>query len=95
VDQKRADLKARIPSAWVLPANITDKVDHTLNTNALELIEYTTLLSPKEKEITEEYTAAALIQLMCEGEFTSVQVTTAFCKRAAIAQQLVRLLKKS
>ena len=90
VDEKRSHLKACIPPPWMLPATITDQVGHTLHTNAFELLDSTTLLRPQEKEITEKYSATALIKLMCEGKFTSVQVTTAFCKRAAIAQQLVR-----
>lgn len=89
VDEKRANLKARIPPSWVLPANITDMVDPMLNTNAFKLLDSTTVLNPQEKQITEEYTATALIKLMCERKYTSVEVTTAFCKRAAIAQQLV------
>jgi amidase len=89
VEEKRVHLKARIPPSWVLPEAITEKVDHTANVNAFDLLDVTNLLTAQEKEITEKYTATALIRLMCEGKFTSVQVTTAFCKRAAIAQQLV------
>lgn len=47
------------------------------------------LLSAEELAITEQ-TAAVLVDKLAKGELSSVQVTTAFCKRAAIAHQLVR-----
>ncbi|KAH7379676.1 amidase signature domain-containing protein [Cadophora sp. MPI-SDFR-AT-0126] len=44
------------------------------------------------KSKTENYTAVKLLEHLASGKFTSVAVTTAFCKRAAIAQQLVSCL---
>ncbi|KAH7370518.1 putative general amidase [Rhexocercosporidium sp. MPI-PUGE-AT-0058] len=50
------------------------------------------LLTTEEIDITEKYTAVTLLEHLASGKFTSVAVTTAFCKRAAIAQQVVSCL---
>jgi Asp-tRNA(Asn)/Glu-tRNA(Gln) amidotransferase A subunit family amidase len=50
------------------------------------------LLSRQELEITENYDAWGLTQLIAGGRLTSKEVTVAFCKRAAIAQQCVNCL---
>lgn len=47
------------------------------------------LLTPEQINITEQ-TATELVARMAGGQLTSVQVTEAFCARAAIAHQLVR-----
>lgn len=43
-----------------------------------------------ELDITESYTASELLEKLASDVFTAVQVVTAFSKRAALAQQLVR-----
>ena len=48
------------------------------------------LLSTRELEITER-SPEALVSALAAGEFTSVEVTKAFLRRAAIAQKLVYL----
>lgn len=50
------------------------------------------LLTEKELQITEQYDAPALVKELASGSLTSVEVTTAFCKRAAIAHQLTGCL---
>ena len=50
------------------------------------------ILTEKELDITENYDATALVEKMAKGEFKSVEVVTAFCKRAAVAQQCVSCL---
>lgn len=47
------------------------------------------LLSDLELDLTENYTASQLLVKLATGQASSLDVTTAFCKRAAIAQQLV------
>ncbi|GME34954.1 hypothetical protein M1821_007645 [Neofusicoccum parvum] len=44
------------------------------------------------KEITSNYDATALLEKIREGEFSAKDVTVAFCKRAAISQQLTNCL---
>jgi amidase len=46
------------------------------------------ILTDSELRLTET-NAVDLVQKLATGEVTSVAVTTAFCKRAALAQQLV------
>ena len=48
------------------------------------------LLSEAEIDITES-DAISLINKLASGQLSSVAVTTAFCKRAAVAHQLVNL----
>lgn len=47
------------------------------------------ILTDLEIHITEGYTVSALISALATGSLTSVEVTLAYCKRAAVAQQLV------
>jgi hypothetical protein len=47
------------------------------------------LLTEQELDITESYDAVTLLGKIASKELTSYTVTTAFCKRAAIAQQVV------
>ena len=46
------------------------------------------VLSPQELKITES-TASELVPRLAKGELKAVDVTLAFCKRAALAHQLV------
>lgn len=46
------------------------------------------ILSPHELDITGNF-ATDIVRKLATGEWTSQEVTTAFCKRAAIAHQLV------
>jgi amidase len=48
------------------------------------------ILSQRELGIT-SLTASSLLKLIHKGAYTAVEVTKAFCKRAAIAHQAVRL----
>ena len=47
------------------------------------------ILAERELEITENYNVTQLIDALATGHLTSVEVTKAYCKRAAVAQQLV------
>ncbi|PKS13397.1 hypothetical protein jhhlp_000168 [Lomentospora prolificans] len=49
------------------------------------------ILTPEELAITESY-AVDLVKDLASGKLTSVAVTTAFCKRAALAHQTVNCL---
>lgn len=92
LDQKCA--RDLIPKAWRLPSTIglprsleTSKTDLI----ALDIPRRSGILSPQELRITEEYDVKHLLRALASGDLTSLAVTTAFCKRAAIAQQLVCL----
>lgn len=82
--QKRASQASAIPAAWKLP--MIPSVETGFN--VLEYIRSLSLLSPKEEYITETTDASILLEKLATGELSSVEVTTAFCKRAALAHQL-------
>ena len=65
----------KVPSSSELP----------LNTSKLP----SQLLSPEESKITET-SPEQLLKSLASGELSSVQVVTAFLRRAGIAQKLVR-----
>ncbi|CAG9973279.1 unnamed protein product [Clonostachys byssicola] len=92
VDQKRAKQASLIPPEWRLPKAITDKVSPSSNASAFDLMLEHQILTKEELDITENYTAAALVKSMAAGNLTSLEVTTAFCKRSAVAQQLTNCL---
>ncbi|CDK25120.1 unnamed protein product [Kuraishia capsulata CBS 1993] len=82
---KKKATRDLIPEKWRLPADLypTDPM-----ANVLDIPRTCGILTEKEQDITENYTAAEMLVKLSSGEFTSVEVTTAFCKRAAIATQL-------
>ncbi|PKY02297.1 amidase [Aspergillus campestris IBT 28561] len=92
VDQKLIDRASQIPPAWKLSSDLTELVRPDASISAFDLLRRTTLLSPRELEITETYSAEKLVGLLATRQITSLEVTTAFCKRAAIAQQLTNCL---
>ncbi|TYJ57847.1 hypothetical protein B9479_001457 [Cryptococcus floricola] len=80
---KTAARDALIPKEWIIPATDARSVIHIPRTCGV--------LSDKEIGITET-PATALVESMLSRELTSYEVTLAFCKRAAIAQQLTNCL---
>lgn len=79
--EKRAERDARIPQSWLIsfPDDVLDVTGVPRECG---------VLTPEEIIITETE-APKLVQQMIAKELTSEAVVTAFCKRAAIAQQLV------
>ncbi|KIV77499.1 hypothetical protein PV11_09289 [Exophiala sideris] len=84
---KRASRDAAIPLEWRLRP---DEVPHD-QLNVVNIPTECGILTAKELAITED-DAAALVQKLVSREYSSYEVTLAFCKRAAIAQQLVNCL---
>lgn len=85
--RKKAEQLGRIPEAWRLP----DSTDLD-KSNILQIPRQSGILSDIELQITEEYDATELVDELANGNLTSEAVATAFCKRAAIAQQLTNCL---
>jgi amidase len=81
---KRSRIVDSIPSEWLIQNLPTDD-------NVFEFPKTSGLLSPRELELTES-SATELVAQLAQGKLKSVELTLAFCKRAALAQQLVRLL---
>ncbi|KAK8044414.1 amidase [Apiospora rasikravindrae] len=83
-----------IPAEWRLPRDKLDQLSGVGTADEGRLIQLQAakksgLLSEKELDITENHTARDLLPKLASGQLSSVEVTTAFCKRAALAQQLV------
>ncbi|KAH6668811.1 general amidase-B [Halenospora varia] len=89
VAKKQVEIKAAVPPEWLLPATTTPPK------NVLDIPRQCGLLSEKELDITESYDAVELLEKLSTGTFTSAEVTEAFCKRAAIAQQLTSCLTET
>lgn len=92
--EKRARCQRLIPKAWELPSALVQSLSHPLESSKNNLVELdiprrSGLLTEKELRITEAYDVQGLLKALASGELTSLEVTVAFCKRAAIAQQLV------
>ncbi|KAG6005574.1 hypothetical protein E4U21_007833 [Claviceps maximensis] len=88
VSQKRKQVDSQIPRAWRLDNAL---LTSTLNSGKLleaDIPRRSGILTQQEIEITEQYSAEQLLRRLARAELTSLAVTTAFCKRAAIAQQL-------
>ena len=87
---KHKQCEDSIPIEWRLPEHLQlGSLDDNLHLLAADIPRRSGLLSEDELAITEKYSAAQLAQKLAVAEFSSVTVTKAFCKRAAIAQQLV------
>ncbi|WPG97460.1 acetamidase [Acrodontium crateriforme] len=77
-----------IPSDWRIPPSKLPK-DDELNVTGFPA--KCGILNDFELEITESL-ATDIVGRLAAGEWTAVEVTTAFCKRAAIAHQVTRCL---
>ena len=89
VARKREQLDDQIPSEWRLTERFLATIPTSGRLIEADVIRGSGILSEIELDITENYSATELLVELSKGNRSSVQVTTAFCKRAAIAQQLV------
>jgi hypothetical protein len=80
---KRQEQAAQIPEHWRL-----NPTPSPLPRSTLEFIDKSDLLTPREHQITSTLSTSRLLSQIASKEITCLEVTTAFCKRAAIAQQL-------
>lgn len=78
---KRARIAASIPPEWRITSPPSDS-------NVMGYPKTSGIMSDKELSITES-SATDLVAQLAAGELTSVAVTTAFLKRAALAHQLL------
>jgi amidase len=81
--RKKQEQLSRIPKEYVLPGNFFGRI------NILGVPRSCGLLTSQQLHITENFDATALAKEIKDGSLTSVEVAEAFCKRAAIAHQLV------
>ncbi|KLO19358.1 general amidase [Schizopora paradoxa] len=86
VADKRKRQTDSIPKEWLISLPSEDCLDVTNVPNECGI------LTAKELEITELDDVDALLLNLASGKWSSVEVTTAYCKRAFIAQQLTNCL---
>ncbi len=86
---------AKIPEAWRLRPEFTADLGPTSSKSVLDVPEKCGILTDRELDITTKYDAVALLEKLAKSELSSLDVTTAFCKRAAIAQQLTCCLTET
>lgn len=84
--EKKARQTASIPKEWLIVPPSDDVSDVT------DIPAKCGLLSAGDLEITEVSSVEVLLDKIATGEWSSVEVCTAFCKRAVIAHQVVRAL---
>ena len=89
---KRVATFSKIPKSWLLPLEHASQYTSTNPISVLNVPRESGLLTQKELDITELYDATDLVALMAKGTLTSVEVVTAFCKRASIAHQTTNCL---
>lgn len=90
----RQKQREAIPPEWRLDSGQISKLSGSGTASEGRLLQLQSarasgLLDSTELSITEDFTAQQLLDKIHHGELTSEAVTVAFCKRAAIAQQLV------
>lgn len=83
---KREALFNSIPSEWRIPQ---EKLPSEDQLDVTSFPKQSGMLSEKELEIT-SLPAQEILRRLHDRTWTSEEVTKAFCKRAAIAHQLVR-----
>ncbi|KAF7166913.1 hypothetical protein CNMCM5623_000450 [Aspergillus felis] len=100
VAQKQQECLQRIPAEWKIPESLLSSLRLPLAENKNDLIQgdavrKSGILTERELQITEQYTVSGLLSALAEGRLTSLEVTLAFSKRAAVAQQLVNCLTET
>lgn len=85
--KKRAEQRSKIPENWQFSVE-----KYRDASNVMDVPLACGLLNETEVRITSDYDATALLGQLKAGVWSVEQVTVAFCKRAAIAHQLVSLL---
>lgn len=91
-----AKQKARINPQWLLPPESLEQLNGTGQPDqgrllARQVVHQSGLLTEKEHEITERYGVRRLLDELSSGRLRAEEVALAFCKRAALAQQLVSI----
>ncbi|PQE31249.1 hypothetical protein CJF32_00001847 [Rutstroemia sp. NJR-2017a WRK4] len=83
--RRKHEVNSTIPTEWRVPSDLLE------SKSTVDLVKKCGLLT--EREVTIVYdTAVDLLQKLRERKYTAVEVTTAFCKAAAIAHQATNCL---
>lgn len=82
---KRAEILGKIPQPWRLPEPLPSREEVPDVTGSY----IRKFLTPREVDITET-DAVGIVAQTSSGAWSAVEVTRAFCHRAALAHQLVK-----
>lgn len=85
-ERKQRQRQDRLPQEWIISSRPAPD-----RNNILDVPLTCGLLSKVEINITETSDATALLDALATKKVSSVDVVTAFSKRAAVAHQLVRM----
>jgi amidase len=77
-----------IPTSWQLPESVLEN----LPASSIQVIRSSGILTADELSWTETTDIRVLVSLITSRRVSSEQLTTAFCKRTAIAQQVNKCL---
>ncbi len=88
VAEKKSSLPP-FPAEWKIKEEVLSELTKSATASVLDAPTKCGVLSAEDVDITENYTATKLLGMMRERKISSKTVTTAFCKRAAVAHQLV------
>lgn len=91
--KREANVK-KIPKEWLLPAEFL-KGNETSNVSVLDVPAKCGILTPEEVIVTQNFDAVSLAKVVQVGALKAEGVAIAFCKRAAIAQQLTNCLTET
>jgi len=84
--KKLLQRQSQIPKEWLLSQSYHEA------TNLMGVPASCGILSAEECKITSNFDATALLEKLKLGDWSAEQVVIAFCKRAAIAHQLVSVI---
>lgn len=84
----QAELKSKIPKDWLLSEALLSFKPR----NVVSVFRSCGLLTQRELDITDVEDCVALLEQLHSREWSALEVTLAYCKRAAIAQQLINPL---
>ena len=93
--RKQAYRASKIPTEWHIPSRLLAKDPPLLEygaQNVLHIPRECGILSSTEISITEDCSIKSLLSALASQKLTAFEVTAAFCKRAAIAQQLTNCI---
>lgn len=91
---KREAELAKIPAEWRLPAEFLNS-NETSSHGVLDVPSKCGILTPEELLVTQNFDATSLAKVVQYGSLKAKDVAVAFCKRAAIAQQLTNCLTET
>lgn len=81
----QAELRVKVPEEWLLPESMLSLKPR----NVIPLLKGCGLLTARELGVADIKDAVALLEKIHSKEWSAFEVTVAFCKRAAIAQQML------